>query len=566
MTDEIKFSEKLAKSIKLDELKKQDKLKEKAKLDQISGIFDENDDSEIDISELSIHINKIDKDKDGKITKEEIENYFDELDLNSEVVTKQDFIDYVKAVAKQNEEVVKDASNAGNGYTIQLGEQLDDLVERVLKTHGVDSDDEEYSTKFENCKKSILENNPKAFATDKGGNYKWLIAGAKIYLPTDTFSDDADVRVKDQDNYDDVVADYKKWQSGEISNFNYKIDDDGKRYRVSGGTETEITTAGTTTASADDEEKTEDIVDTSKITDAACVDQDDSNKKYDVKTVKKNVEAGLKIISGLSDDNIKSCTPSDKKHENSMPEYYNIELKSGEKAEVYCDEDGNITDIAAKDKDDNYLCCIDKDNLYVDVEGEKSNKYDIKIEGAVKDFDKMANIVKSCSNFTDKQNETTEEANKPPYDIYEKGTELGKTLYETVENMNNHHVDFHANIVKVNEENIFNVVGAFNDKSPKEHIIEYLVRENSQVEGSHISYITRSMLKCAETHGLKDTKEYKNLKEYHQRIDSGGDYAGDITDADWAKDADKALEALRNKIKEAVDKAKNGSSDSSSAK
>lgn len=247
MADEINFSGKLAKKIELDKVKP-DGVQNDRK-DKVASLFnkqkDNNDASILTADELVV-LNQIDKNHDGKITDDEIKTYYnanykDNQTNNPNQVTEAEYISYVKAMAKANQEALEtDAANVGNAYTVQLGEGLDDLATRVAKSIKSNPSAEDIA----DIKQQIINLNKTngAIKFDGNGNVKWLVGGQQLILPTDTTSVRAKKNVKNQDNKAQVESKYKAWRDGRgpLKSFTYKIDDDGKTYEVRSSGETEF--------------------------------------------------------------------------------------------------------------------------------------------------------------------------------------------------------------------------------------------------------------------------------------------------------------------------------------
>ena len=152
MTGDVNFSGKMSKKINLSDITFQNLSDEKkAKLDAIFNTNNDGDSKDaLTIDELTKAVADADTNKDGKLTDAELEASWSKLDNSKKQgIEKTEYIAYIKAMAAKNAELAKD-DNIGNGYTIQLGEQLDDLVLRVLKSQGVSEPTDEQKA---NCQK-----------------------------------------------------------------------------------------------------------------------------------------------------------------------------------------------------------------------------------------------------------------------------------------------------------------------------------------------------------------------------------------------------------------------------
>lgn len=243
MTEGVNFSGKMAKEIKLEDIKAKVGEADLAleKKTALGGIFDTSGDSKISTEELAEGLDKIDLNRDGTLTEEEMNAAYDKLSTaQKQKVAKNEYIAYLKAMSAQNTELVKDKANVGNAYVIQLGEQFDDLIIRAMKSNGVAEDKCKAGTEeFNQYVARFKKDNAGAFATNDDGSVKWLYAGTKVYLNTDTTG--SDKRTQNQDNKSQVEADYRAWVSGGRKGFTYEVDANGNRYQVKGGTRTAIT-------------------------------------------------------------------------------------------------------------------------------------------------------------------------------------------------------------------------------------------------------------------------------------------------------------------------------------
>ena len=395
MTGDVNFSGKMAKKLNLSDIKVDGLSSEdKAKLDAIFNTKNDGDSKDaLTIDEIVKSVANIDTDKNGKLSDEEMKAAWQKLTNKPQGITETQYISYLKAMSAANEQSAKEA-NIGNGYTIQLGEQLDDLVERVLKSQGVTEPTADQKSK---CRQAIIDNNPNSMKIENG-TVKWLIAGAKIYLPTDTQTGVA--YVKDKDNKAEVEEKYRKWRSGEIASFIYKVGDDGKVYEERNGQRT-LAGGGSGSGAVDEDVEAVDmskIVLIGKITKEDCFDIHDYDKKYDFADVKAKVEKGRDILAKLNNpSSIKECKQGDEKYDNGQVKWYTITFDDDSEVKIHMSEDGNIDGMYSVDSDGNDMIGIyDDGSLWIEMEG-SNNVVDVAIRGAVKDFDKVVGLVKQSS-------------------------------------------------------------------------------------------------------------------------------------------------------------------------
>lgn len=349
MADEINFSGKLAKKIELDKVKP-DGVQNDRK-DKVASLFNKqkggNDASILTADELVV-LNQIDKNHDGKITDDEIKTYYnanykDNQTNNPNQVTEAEYISYVKAMAKANQEALEaDSTNVGNAYTVQLGEGLDDLATRVAKSIKSNPSAEDIA----DIKQQIINLNKTngAIKFDGNGNVKWLVGGQQLILPTDTTSARAKKNVKDQNNKAQVESKYKAWRDGRgpLKSFTYKIDDDGKTYEVRGSEEKEFDASKMYSVDSGDYEvtsvKEEDIVNYDAI-------EFEEGKADETKA---KIKTAIDAINSLTDKENIDGTPTRNGNE------VTIKLKDGGKIVVnYGDSNDRtkVTDIEYYPKD-----------------------------------------------------------------------------------------------------------------------------------------------------------------------------------------------------------------------
>ena len=543
MTGEVNFSGKLSKKVDINEIKGSE-IRDTAKA-ELDKIFDIDNNKELSIDELVKSVADIDTDKDGKISDAEMQAAYNKLsDAQKQNINQTEYITYLKAMSAKNAELAQ-GDNIGNGYTVQLGEQLADLVARVLKSQGVDNPSDEQK---ENCRQMIINNNPQAIAKDGNGNYKWLVAGTRIYLPTDT-TDSAKVYVKDQNNHDEVVNKYKSWQRGDISNFTYSIDDSGQRYEVRGD---EKKAYGEKVQGADIEAE-----------DDATVTSTVNLKHYETE----GVELGMRLfnqVKGLSkaENTRKILKEINKENVYAVVNTFNSESPN-ENIIKYLVNEKNITFEDLNNIFRNVLAIAEEFGLK-DTEEYKDVKYD---------YDKCLNntvdpnkknrdwadhadaaikaLLQKVKELADKQTEPKQDSVKADYKIRDskrEGVEIGDELYSSVKGIS----DFSETdevINKINKNNVYYVIDEFNKKSPEMHIIEYMVNEYYERYGD-INKILNKVLELAADYGLSNQKEYYDVKAYKNYCDSN--YYTDPTDKEWGRRVDKVVSNLMAKIKEAA--------------
>lgn len=427
MAGEVNFSGKLAKSIDLSSITVENLDETKKK--EIEKIFNTvtggNSATTLTTDELVV-LSDADTNHDGKITDAEAKAAYDKLaddvkqGLTAKQVTQNDYVAYLKAMAKKNEELIAQESNVGNGYTVQLGEDLDDLLDRIIEANKVPEDKKAKAK--EDYKKAILAANKNngAIKFDENGGVKWLVAGAKIILPTMTQDGRADKRVKDQNNKSAVENKYRAWRAGKIQSFRYSINADGQasEVRASGSTNFDVTKDydsttgkqdGVATAGNDpdgnnpvsEDVETLDmtkIILAGKITEEDCVDTHDSTITYDLAEVKAKAEKGREILAKLNNpENIKSCTAGSEKYDNNQVKWYTIEFNDGSEISIHMSESGDMDGMYTKDSEGNDLIRANSDGkLYVEM-NDQNDVFDVKIKGAVKDFDKLAALAKQSN-------------------------------------------------------------------------------------------------------------------------------------------------------------------------
>ncbi len=350
MADEINFSGKLAKKVDISEVKP-DGVQTDRK-DKVASLFNtqkDGSDASILTSDELVVLNSIDENHDGKITEDEIKKYYnanfkDNSTKNPNQVTEAEYISYVKAMAKANQEALEaDSTNVGNAYTVQLGENLDDLATRVAKSIMTNPSAED----IEDIKQQIIklnkDNGAIKFSDAEKTKVKWLVGGQQLILPTDTTSARAKKNVKNQDNKAQVESKYKAWRGGRgpLKSFTYKIDDDGKTYEVRSGGETEFDASKMYKADGKYEGvsvETEDVLNYDAI-------QYEDGKEQEVKA---KIKAAVDAVNSLTDKNNIDGTPT--RDGNKVT----IKLKDGGKVVVnYGDTNdrNKITDIYYYPKD-----------------------------------------------------------------------------------------------------------------------------------------------------------------------------------------------------------------------
>lgn len=350
MADEINFSGKLAKKVDISEVKP-DGVQTDRK-DKVASLFNtqkDGNDANVLTSDELVVLNSIDENHDGKITEEEIKKYYnanfkDNSTKNPNQVTEAEYISYVKAMAKANQEALEaDSTNVGNAYTVQLGENLDDLATRVAKSIMTNPSAED----IEDIKQQIIklnkDNGAIKFSDAEKTKVKWLVGGQQLILPTDTTSARAKKNVKNQDNKAQVESKYKAWRDGRgpLKSFTYKIDDDGKTYEVRSGGETEFDASKMYKADGKYEGvsvEAEDVLNYDAI-------QYEDGKEQEVKA---KIKAAVDAVNSLTDKNNIDGTPT--RDGNKVT----IKLKDGGKVVVkYGDTNdrNKITDIYYYPKD-----------------------------------------------------------------------------------------------------------------------------------------------------------------------------------------------------------------------
>lgn len=350
MADEINFSGKLAKKVDISEVKP-DGVQTDRK-DKVASLFNtqkDGSDASVLTSDELVVLNSIDENHDGKITEDEIKKYYnanfkDNSTKNPNQVTEAEYISYVKAMAKANQEALEaDSTNVGNAYTVQLGENLDDLATRVAKSIMTNPSAED----IEDIKQQIIklnkDNGAIKFSDAEKTKVKWLVGGQQLILPTDTTSARAKKNVKNQDNKAQVESKYKAWRGGRgpLKSFTYKIDDDGKTYEVRSGGETEFDASKMYKADGKYEGvsvETEDVLNYDAI-------QYEDGKEQEVKA---KIKAAVDAVNSLTDKNNIDGTPT--RDGNKVT----IKLKDGGKVVVnYGDTNdrNKITDIYYYPKD-----------------------------------------------------------------------------------------------------------------------------------------------------------------------------------------------------------------------
>lgn len=581
MSDGVNFSGKLSKKIDLSAITVEGMNEAKKKeIDKIFNTVTGGDSANTLTTDELVVLSDVDTNHDGKITDDEAKAAYDKLDnnvkqqLTNKQVTQNDYVAYLKAMAKKNEELVAQEENVGNKYTIQLGEILNDLVERVLESRGKTNPTDEEK---EACLQAIINANKDSGAIkfDNNGNVKWLVAGEKLIIPTDTQSDDKK-RVKDQNNYDQVAEKYRAWRDGRgpLKGFIYAIDADGKTYEVRGGVRTEFDPhkgydpntgkqtggaggsqssggsqgAGGSQGSGNTPVKKIEMSDEfqlDKIKEDDCKSSNDPNKKYDINDVKAKAQKAIDILNKFNTpDDIKECTEKEIKQDGSV--VFDVKFKDNTIVQLVMLPDGNVQSVITFDSDGKKVAEVFSDSsMHIAMDDDFVN-----VNGIVKDFNKIATHIQS----SDKVKNELERSNKEiPYDInhYEvEGSELGLALYDQLKGSSKNS-NTRKLLDQINEKNVYNVVKKFNEKSPKSNIIKYLVNE-SGIKNEDIAKIVDSVMKCAHDYKLHTTNEYKDLKAFKELIDK--DKTKDPKDTDWAERLDKAVSALLDKIKQVSDK------------
>lgn len=254
--ENIEFSNKIAK-----ELTKSDLQAETANSvnETIFKNYDKNNDGKLSTDELAAVLNDVDANGDGTVMDQEITDAVNKMN-NVKAEKKTEYINFLKNMAAKNAEKVKDDANVGNSYTIQLGEQFDDLIIRIMKAQGESDADAKVGTdKYNKYAAQFKADNPDAFKANDDGSVKWLVASKKVYIRTNTQSDSTDAMkaVKDKNNSDDVVKDYVDWRDNGKEKYEYKVG--GPAYTRKGADATSDTDTDTdaTTDTADVDKKAE---------------------------------------------------------------------------------------------------------------------------------------------------------------------------------------------------------------------------------------------------------------------------------------------------------------------
>lgn len=328
--ENIEVGKKYAKKITRDEMNAGDS---KATRKAIFDSMDTNKDGELSTTELADMFSKLDADGDGKVTDAEINTAVDAIP-NVKQAKKAEYIAYLKDMAAKNNE--KAGTEAGNTYTVQLGEQYDDLITRILKSRGIENPTEE---QIKIAKKQFEADNEGAFTRNADGSVKWLLAGKQVFVRTGT-TDDAKDYMKDRNNASEVMEDYNSWVNGGKKAFTY---DSAKpnAYR-------EIRKA---------EKSSDEIVDYSKVTDSNL-----GNYKDKKDELKEKVDKSTKLLAQLSDKN------NVKKVEKYGEDSVKVTLKDGDVIYVRYKEN-KVSDVQVKFKDnkttdvgyyrDNNKLCVD---------------------------------------------------------------------------------------------------------------------------------------------------------------------------------------------------------------
>ena len=416
MTGDVNFSGKLAKKIDLSAITVEGM--EQAKKEEIEKIFNTvtggTSANTLTTDELVV-LSDTDTDHDGKITDAEARAAYDKLAdnvkqaLTEKQVTQNDYVAYLKAMAKKNEEMIAQENNVGNSYVIQLGEDLDDLVDRVIAANGIPDDKKaEAKTRY---KAAILAANKSngAIKFDGNGNVKWLVAGQKIIIPTMTEDERSDKRVKNQDNRTAVENKYRAWRAGKIGNFRYSIDENGQasEVRASGRTNFDITKdydskTGQQQGVAQDEDpnkiKPEDV-DTKTLVDFDKVLTDENlgdykDKKDEVKT---KTEKANDILNQMKDPDKIDDSKTDVGETNDGY-VVTVTTKDGNEIQVYYDEKGDLEHLEIKFKGSTTtdVGYYSSGNLDVDMD-DSNNSWEVTLEGAF-DFNKIKALVPQSVN------------------------------------------------------------------------------------------------------------------------------------------------------------------------
>ena len=170
----------------------------------IKALF-ESDDENFSTQEIADTFNKIDKDKDGQVTDSEISEY-----VNNETSISQDkkaeYITFLKNMAKKNMELINNNDNVGTmRYTVQLGEEYEDIIKNVLKQQGIDSPTEE---QIKNAMAQFESDNPDAVKTTKSGK-KYLLVGAEVNVRANTSREHDENKIFNKNNSEEQINLYK---------------------------------------------------------------------------------------------------------------------------------------------------------------------------------------------------------------------------------------------------------------------------------------------------------------------------------------------------------------------
>lgn len=408
--EKIDFSNKIAK-----ELTKSDLQADKANStnETIFKKYDKNNDGKLTTDELASILNEIDANSDGTVTDQEITDAVNKIE-NVKAEKKTEYVNFIKNMAAKNAEKIKDDANVGNSYVIQLGEQLDDLIARIMKSQGEkDEDCVAGKEKFEAYKKQFLADNPDAYKKDENGNYKYLIAAQKVYIRTNSKSDDDKFKeVKDLNNEADVVNDYKDWIANGKKSFTYKV---GHGYSSS---------SAETVADL----STTDTVDFSKFTD------EDYGKFKDKKDdIKEKVKKSLELINKLKDTSNCSIPAKDKNGR------VKVTFTDGTKGYVLLqmDKDNNITDIwvdidgenGSDGKPHSDIAFYKDGTLKVNMDNDAKTDLTMKKDGAF-NFDDINNVASQALSSADESDETdsADEEKQDPSKVNGTKDEQAETL------------------------------------------------------------------------------------------------------------------------------------------
>ena len=558
MAGEVNFSGKLAKSIDLSAITVENLDETKKK--EIEKIFNTvtggNSANTLTTDELVV-LSDADKNHDGKITDEEAKAAYDKLadnvkqGLTEKQVTQNDYVAYLKAMAKKNEELIAQENNVGNDYTVQLGEDLDDLVDRIVEANKIPEADK--AAAKERYKAAIIAANKNngAIKFDGNGNVKWLVAGAKIILPTMTQDGRADKRVKDQNNKTAVENKYRAWRAGKIQSFRYSINADGQasEVRSSGSTNFDVT------KDYDPSTGEQEGVQPLEIDDSKISETDDAKKAK----IKERLDDANTVLQSFADNSSEVTTENgtgkigDVEYNKKTIKYDGKEIvvfydkSSGEIKEIWLDADGQTS----SNGNNKYEISIKADGSTTVYRENNDPSTKSTTEAGTFDFEKVKELVKKFAGekFDSTADEASDEqVSELPYNInhYEtEGTELGEMLYNQVKGSSGN-ATTRRFLKQIDEKNVSGVVAKFNSLSSDEHIIKYLVNE-SGIKNEDIAHVIDSIIKCAEDYKLKDTDEYADLKGYKTQIDNKK--SSDPSDVDWAEEVDKAVESLLTLIK-----------------